>query len=87
MALFDHEADVSCPHLLQLAPSQPHQLSSDDWQRNLIAHGGLLGVRMSDLPKQKSIISKAELPLGTFFCTQFPSLGIFINKKVGNHKN
>ena len=31
---------------------------------------------------------KAELSLvGIFFCTQFPSLGIFINKKVGNQKN
>ena len=31
---------------------------------------------------------KAELPLeGTFFCTQFPSLGIFNNKKVGNQEN
>ena len=30
---------------------------------------------------------KAELPqVGIFFCTQFPSLGIFINKKVGNRK-
>ena len=42
---------------------------------------------------QKSIenwsVCKAELPkVGTyFFCTQFPSLGIFINKKVGNGKN
>ena len=33
-------------------------------------------------------LSKAELPqVGIFFCTQFPSLGIFINKKVGNRKN
>ena len=31
---------------------------------------------------------KAEIPqVGTFFCTQFPSLEIFINKKVGNRKN
>ena len=30
---------------------------------------------------------KAEFPLeGILFCTQFPSLGIFINKKVGNRK-
>ena len=32
--------------------------------------------------------NKAELPLeGIFFRTQFSSLGIFINKKVGNQKN
>ena len=32
--------------------------------------------------------AKAEiLQVGTFFRTQFPSLGIFINKKVGNRKN
>ena len=32
-------------------------------------------------------ISKAELPqVGIFFRTQFPSLGIFINEKVGNRK-
>ena len=32
--------------------------------------------------------AKAELPLeGISFCTQFPYLGIFINKKVGNWKN
>ena len=32
--------------------------------------------------------SKAELPQeGILFCTQFPSLGIFINKKVGFRKN
>ena len=32
--------------------------------------------------------SKAELPLeGIFFPPQFPSLGIFINKRVGNQKN
>ena len=31
--------------------------------------------------------AKAEIPqVGTFFRTQFPSLGIFINKKVGNRK-
>ena len=30
---------------------------------------------------------KAELPkVGIFFRTQFPSLGIFINNKVGNQK-
>ena len=33
-------------------------------------------------------VCKAELPkVGIFFCTQFPCLGIFINKKVGNRKN
>ena len=33
------------------------------------------------------ILTKAELLLeGTFFPTQFPSLGIFINKKVGNQQ-
>ena len=33
-------------------------------------------------------VSKAELPQeGILFHTQFPSLGIFINKKVGNRKN
>ena len=33
-------------------------------------------------------IGKAELPLeGIFFPTQFPSKGIFINKKVGNRQN
>ena len=32
--------------------------------------------------------TKAELPQeGILFCTQFPSLGIFINKKVGFQKN
>ena len=32
--------------------------------------------------------TKAELPQeGILFCTQFPSLGIFINKKVGFWKN
>ena len=32
-------------------------------------------------------ISKAELlHLGILFCTQFPSLGIFINKKAGFRK-
>ena len=33
-------------------------------------------------------LPKAELlPVGIFFPTQFPSLGIFINKKIGNLKN
>ena len=32
-------------------------------------------------------VTKAELPqVGIFFRTQFPSLGIFINKKVGFQK-
>ena len=32
--------------------------------------------------------TKAELPQeGILFCTQFPSLGVFINKKVGFQKN
>ena len=32
--------------------------------------------------------TKAELPkVGISFCTQFPSLGIFVNKKVGNRRN
>ena len=32
--------------------------------------------------------NKAELPQeGIIFCTQFPSLGIFISKKVGFRKN
>ena len=32
--------------------------------------------------------TKAELPLeGISFCTQFPSLEIFINEKVGFRKN
>ena len=31
--------------------------------------------------------TKAELPkVGVFFHTQFTSLGIFINKKIGNRK-
>ena len=31
---------------------------------------------------------KAKLPkVGIFFATQFPSQGIFTNKKVGNRKN
>jgi hypothetical protein len=31
---------------------------------------------------------KAELPQeGILFCTQFPSLGIFVNKEVGFRKN
>ena len=35
-----------------------------------------------------SPFTKAELPQeGISFCTQFPSLGIFINKKVGFRKN
>ena len=34
---------------------------------------------------QKQHFTKADLlQVGIFFCTQFPSLGIFINKKVGN---
>ena len=34
------------------------------------------------------VCTKAELPqVGIFFRTQFPSLGIFINKKVVNRKN
>ena len=34
------------------------------------------------------INTKAELPKeGILFCTQFPSLGIFIIKKVGFRKN
>ena len=33
-------------------------------------------------------VNKAELPQeGILFRTQFPSLGIFINKKVGFRKN
>ena len=33
-------------------------------------------------------LTKAELPqVGIFFRNQFPSLGIFINKKVGFRKN
>ena len=42
----------------------------------------------SFLPWFKQIRPKAEIQqVGTFFCTQFPSLEIFINKKVGNRKN
>ena len=38
--------------------------------------------------KATNFCNKAELPLeGISFCTQFPSLGIFINKKVGFRKN
>ena len=41
--------------------------------------------------KEKHIVqslTKAELPLESiFFPTQFPSLGIFIDKKVGNRQN
>ena len=39
--------------------------------------------------KPKPYQRKAELPqVGTYFLsTQFPSLGIFINKKVGYQKN
>ena len=34
-----------------------------------------------------SVSTTAELPQeGILFCTQFPSLGIFINKKVGLRK-
>ena len=37
---------------------------------------------------QSWVMCKAEIAqVGTFFNTQFPSLGIFINKKVGNRKN
>jgi len=40
-----------------------------------------------ELKKLRHIL-KAGLPQeGIFFRTQFPSLGIFINKKVGNQKN
>ena len=36
----------------------------------------------------KIICTKAELlQEGILFCTQFPSLGIFVSKKVGNQKN
>ena len=36
----------------------------------------------------KKTLRKAELQqVGIFFSTQFPSLGFFINKKVGNRKN
>ena len=33
------------------------------------------------------IVSKAELQQVGFFCTQFSSLGFFINKNVGNRKS
>ena len=37
---------------------------------------------------QLATSTKAELPQeGILFCTQFPSLGIFVNKKVGFLKN
>ena len=43
------------------------------------------------IPNPKALLiedNKAELPQeGILFCTQFPSLGIFINKKVGFRKN
>ena len=36
------------------------------------------------IPDSRITCAKAELPQeGNLFCTQFPSLGIFINKKVG----
>ena len=35
-----------------------------------------------------AVTNKAELQhVGIFFCTQYPSLGFFINNKVGNQKN
>ena len=38
--------------------------------------------------QRKRLSIKVELPqVGIFFPTQFPSLGIFTNKKVGNRKN
>ena len=40
--------------------------------------------KIYSLALEHLISSKAELPQeGILFCTQFPSLGIFINKKVG----
>ena len=43
-----------------------------------------LSLQLNNLEK----FGKAELPQeGILFCTQFPSLGIFINKKVGFQKN
>ena len=44
----------------------------------------------SQLKKERKFFfySKAELlKAGIFFSAQFPSLGIFINKEVGNRKN
>ena len=38
--------------------------------------------------KRQELNYKAELPQeGILFLTQFPSLGIFVSKKVGNRKN
>ena len=40
---------------------------------------------MDSITYRMEVANKVELPLeGIFFCTQFPSLEIFINKKVGN---
>ena len=46
------------------------------------------GAKSSGLIHLVPSLPKAEIPqVGTFFCTQFPSLGISINKKVRNQKN
>ena len=43
-------------------------------------------IKMLEIEKMKHN-TKAELQqVGIFFRTQFPSLGFFINKKVGNRK-
>ena len=45
-------------------------------------------MRRSKKFQKPSTFTKAELPQeGILFRTQFPSLGIFINKKVGFRKN
>ena len=48
----------------------------------------IFGIRYINCKCWESSQDKAELPLeGIFFATQFPSLGIYINKKVGNRQN
>ena len=51
------------------------------WPSLIVTHTGILFL-------QNLFTVKAELPQeGILFRTQFPSLGIFISKKVGNRKN
>ena len=45
-------------------------------------------IKSGDMIKESRVHYQAELwKEGILFCTQFPSLGIFIDKRVGFRKN
>ena len=55
--------------------------------KNVVAEGVASNPQDTNIHTSTYGDAKAELPReGILFCTQFPSLGIFIDKKVGFQK-